>query len=231
MSFAATQPFELQDLARNQTVDFHNRQQHLAQFRHLAALAVLPIASWAGRRVVLHYAHRFAQQAVWFSGAVSALERQAPDRALDPNESLRAQLNTMDADLEALVAGARRIASNLRASDGHARGRVRDALDRLAESAVSLRREVVAFRAALRRHDACAGVLRTFVVRLQIRGRGDYLSAVCEDVPGLHVYGKSVADVRDRAASAIPRLMRANRKLSVTVAPTQDETELLLRTE
>lgn len=68
-----------------------------------------------------------------------------------------------------------------------------------------------------------------FIVRLNVRDRGEYLSAICDQVPGLHVYGKTMEAVRQSAMRAIPRLMATNRKMSVTVAPTDDLAEIRVK--
>lgn len=68
-----------------------------------------------------------------------------------------------------------------------------------------------------------------FVVRLQVRNRGDFLSAVCADVPGLHTYGKSLEAVRRSAMDVIPRLLKANRQMNVSVSPMDDLTEIRVK--
>lgn len=68
-----------------------------------------------------------------------------------------------------------------------------------------------------------------FIVKLTVRERGEYLSAVSADVPGLHVYGKSAEDVRQSAMRAIPRLLRVNRQMQVTVSPTDDLSEIRVK--
>lgn len=65
-----------------------------------------------------------------------------------------------------------------------------------------------------------------FEVRLQVRDRGSYLSAICPDVPGLHVVDATREGLRQRAMRAVPRLLKDNRHMNVTVAPTDDLTVL-----
>ena len=69
----------------------------------------------------------------------------------------------------------------------------------------------------------------TFLVKLNVRSRGDFLSAVCADVPGLHIYGKTPDAIRRSAMAAIPRLLKANRQMTVEVFPTDDLTEIRVK--
>jgi hypothetical protein len=71
----------------------------------------------------------------------------------------------------------------------------------------------------------------TFTVKLDVRDRGDRLSAICADVPGLHIYGHSLTDVRARAMKAVKYLLERNRGMKVAdVSPTDDMTVLRVRT-
>lgn len=69
----------------------------------------------------------------------------------------------------------------------------------------------------------------TFTVKLDVRDRGDVLSAVCRDVPGLHVYGATLEAVRQRAMRAIPQLFEKNKHVSVEALPTDDLTVIRVR--
>lgn len=69
----------------------------------------------------------------------------------------------------------------------------------------------------------------TFTVTLDIRQRSGYLSARCADVPGLHITGADLADLRRRAMPAVQRLLKANRQLDVEVLPTDDLQVLRVR--
>lgn len=71
--------------------------------------------------------------------------------------------------------------------------------------------------------------MQPFTVKLDVRDRGDYLSAICAAVPGLHVYGQDLEAVRQSALRAIPRLMASNRRLKVSVSPTDDLTEIRIK--
>lgn len=68
-----------------------------------------------------------------------------------------------------------------------------------------------------------------FVVKLDVRNRGGYLSARSDQVPGLHIAGATAEDVRQRALPAVKHLMKANRHLDVEVLPTDDLAELRVR--
>jgi len=69
----------------------------------------------------------------------------------------------------------------------------------------------------------------TFTVKLNVRDRGNYLSANCADVPGLHVAGKNVEAVRSSAMKAVKDLYKRNLGKDVDVYPTDDLTELRVR--
>ena len=68
-----------------------------------------------------------------------------------------------------------------------------------------------------------------FVVRLDVRNRGALLSAICADVPGLHVYGMTLEAVRQSAIKAIPTLMKANRQMTVAAYPTDELSEIRIK--
>ena len=69
----------------------------------------------------------------------------------------------------------------------------------------------------------------SYIVRLNVRQRGEYMSAICADVPGLHIYGKSMESLRRSAMAAIPRLLKSNKHLDVEVSPTDDLAEIRIR--
>lgn len=71
--------------------------------------------------------------------------------------------------------------------------------------------------------------MSTFKIRLDVRQRSNYLSARCGDVPGLHVVGSDLAEVRKRAMPAIRQLLKANRSMDVEVLPTDDLAEFQIR--
>jgi hypothetical protein len=69
--------------------------------------------------------------------------------------------------------------------------------------------------------------MQQFTVKLDVRDRGTYLSAVCADVPGLHLVDSTREGLRHRAMKAVPLLLKKNRQLEVQkVAPTDDLSEL-----
>jgi hypothetical protein len=68
-----------------------------------------------------------------------------------------------------------------------------------------------------------------FQVKLDLQRRGGQLSAVSDDVPGLHVCADTPDAVRAKAAEAIRALYRFNNKLRVDVTPTDDPTVLRVR--
>ncbi len=71
--------------------------------------------------------------------------------------------------------------------------------------------------------------MSTFTVKLNVRDRGNYLSAICADVPGLHVAGPDAFVIRERAMRAIKDLYKRNRGQDVEVFPTDDVAELRVR--
>jgi len=72
---------------------------------------------------------------------------------------------------------------------------------------------------------------QTFTVKLEVRDRGDRLSAICADVPGLHIYGKTREAVRTSAIKAVKRLLESNRGMKVVeVSPTDDLSVLRVKT-
>jgi hypothetical protein len=165
MSFAASQSFPLEELARNQAASFRHQRSVLSFSRPLARIAV-PIVGAIAVRFVLHYAQRFAQQAVWFRGAAGGIEREPLDREIDPQDALRALLDQMEHDLLTISQGAGKIASDIRKRDGKARGGLRDALDRLSRVALELREEVRSFKAGVQAHDANVDAMRRAVRRV-----------------------------------------------------------------
>lgn len=67
---------------------------------------------------------------------------------------------------------------------------------------------------------------QTFIVKLNVRQRPGYLSAVCADVPGLHIVDATLEGIRQRALKAVPVLLKANKHINVKVAPMDDLTEI-----
>lgn len=66
-----------------------------------------------------------------------------------------------------------------------------------------------------------------FIIKLDVRERAGYLSAVCRDVPGLHLVDATRDGLRKRALKAVPELLRRNRKLvNVKASPTDDLAEI-----
>jgi hypothetical protein len=66
-----------------------------------------------------------------------------------------------------------------------------------------------------------------FQVKLNVRQRGDRFSAKCAEVPGLHLYGRTLDELNESARKAIPYLLRHNRGYDVTsIHPTSDVTVL-----
>lgn len=70
---------------------------------------------------------------------------------------------------------------------------------------------------------------KSFQVKLDLRRQDGYLSAVSDDVPGLHVCGDTADAVRLKAAGAIRALYRFNNQMEVDVALTDDPTVLEVR--
>jgi predicted RNase H-like HicB family nuclease len=69
-------------------------------------------------------------------------------------------------------------------------------------------------------------VAAPFLVKLDMRRLDGCLSAVCDDVPGLHVRGDTAEAVRQEAARAIQALYWFNDKVRVDVGLTDDLTVL-----
>jgi hypothetical protein len=68
-----------------------------------------------------------------------------------------------------------------------------------------------------------------FVIKLEVHQRSTYLSARCAEVPGLHITGSDLEDLRRRAMPAVKRLLLANRHIDADVLPTDELTELRVR--
>jgi hypothetical protein len=65
--------------------------------------------------------------------------------------------------------------------------------------------------------------MQTLMVKLNVRDRGAYLSAISADVPGLHIVGPTPEAIRETAMKAVKTLLKANRKMEVLeVLPTDD---------
>lgn len=64
--------------------------------------------------------------------------------------------------------------------------------------------------------------MKTFIAHLEIRQHSNYLSAICSEVPGLHLIDATLEGLHHRALTAIPVLLKANRHMNVKVAPTDD---------
>jgi hypothetical protein len=158
MSFAASQSFPLEELARNQAATFQQQRKALILSRPLARF-VIPIAGVIAERWVLHYAQKFAQQVVWFRGATESVENEPLDCEIDARDALRQSLDSMESELLEISEGSAGRAEALRKWDGNARGRVRDALDRLSRVASELRQEVRNFKGAVQAHDANVAAL------------------------------------------------------------------------
>jgi hypothetical protein len=69
----------------------------------------------------------------------------------------------------------------------------------------------------------------SFLVKLSVKERGQYLYASCAEVPGLHVMGQTPEDLRGVAMRAVADLFKRNRNMAVEVLPTDDLTELRVR--
>lgn len=70
---------------------------------------------------------------------------------------------------------------------------------------------------------------QTFEVHLNVRQRSGYLSAVCPEVPGLHVIGQDPEQVRQSAMRAVTELSKRNAGISVRVSPTDNLNVLRVR--
>ena len=69
----------------------------------------------------------------------------------------------------------------------------------------------------------------TFIVNLDVRDRGDRLSVISAEVPGLHLYGHDMHELREVAMHAVKDLFKRNRNLDVMVTPTDELTQLRVR--
>ena len=69
----------------------------------------------------------------------------------------------------------------------------------------------------------------SFVVKLDVRDRGSYLSALCGDVPGLHGAGKTAEALRTSAMRAIKDLYKRNQGKDVDVLPMDELDQLQIR--
>ena len=70
----------------------------------------------------------------------------------------------------------------------------------------------------------------TFTVKLEVRQRPGYISAICPSIPGLHVCGETTEAVRQSAMRAIKTLLRVNQEREVVVSPTDDWSEFRVKT-
>lgn len=70
----------------------------------------------------------------------------------------------------------------------------------------------------------------THTVTLNVRQRSTYLSAMCPDVPGLHVVGSTREELRRSAILGIKTLYKRNRGMDVEVLPTDDLSVLTVKT-
>ena len=68
-----------------------------------------------------------------------------------------------------------------------------------------------------------------FTIKLEVHQRSTYLSARCADVPGLHITGADLEDLRQRAMPAVKRLLLANRHIDADILPTDELTEFRVR--
>ena len=67
------------------------------------------------------------------------------------------------------------------------------------------------------------------IVKLDIRRFDGLLSAVCDEVPGLHVRGETTEVVCQKAIGAIKALYWFNERVHVEVGSTDDPTVLQVR--
>lgn len=72
--------------------------------------------------------------------------------------------------------------------------------------------------------------MTNLIVHLRVREIDGVLFASSPDVPGLHVTGADRFAVRDTAARCVEDLFRRNRNETVKVSPTDDLTQLRVRT-
>lgn len=72
--------------------------------------------------------------------------------------------------------------------------------------------------------------MSTFLVTLDVKQRGDHLYARCAEVPGLNIVGDTREALRTTALKAVKDLYRRNRHMDVDVYPTDDLTQLRIRT-
>lgn len=67
-----------------------------------------------------------------------------------------------------------------------------------------------------------------FTIKLDVRQRESYMSAICSDVPGLHLIGDTVEAIYQIAPRAITHLIRANQQLIVRVDQVADTAEFCI---
>jgi len=67
------------------------------------------------------------------------------------------------------------------------------------------------------------------LVKLSVRRFDGSLSAVCDDVPGLHVRGETTEVLRQKAIGAIKALYWFNEQVHVDIGLTDDPTVLQIR--
>lgn len=69
----------------------------------------------------------------------------------------------------------------------------------------------------------------TTLITLDVCKRDGSLSAISDDVPGLHVRAETAEAVRQKAIEAIKALYRFDKQMEVEVDPTDDLTVLRIR--
>ncbi len=156
-------PFEVVDLARYQAAEFAHERSILATVYRVVPGRLMRLVEdfCAGfvLRFVTRHTRRLAQQAVWFSGALVAIEQLPADHLLDPEDMLRAQLDMMELGLTEIARGATGIANNVERARRRP-GLFTTALRRMATAANELRLEVRGFKGALQAHDANVSALQ-----------------------------------------------------------------------
>lgn len=152
----STLTYEVIDLARSQAARFEHQRSVLV-FLKPVALGVLRlpymVAGHLVAKAVDHIARQFAERAVWFRGATSAVQECPRRRPLDPDDEARAYFDKMELHLLGLRREALKTIQ-LRSKSGRPKSSVGEAMSRLVSAVTELYEEVRAFKGAIQAHDA-----------------------------------------------------------------------------
>lgn len=149
----AVSMMDLAGMARDQATAVDHRTVKTSWLLAAAKLSVSPLASWMASGLS-ERATRLQRSAIWFKGACAELQEHPRSTELDPDDSLRAELDGLASLMEKLAGEAAETADQLVKADGRSRGQVRDAFRAVAAAAQALRSEARDFASAVRAHDA-----------------------------------------------------------------------------